>query len=322
VERRTSAGFTIVIPTHNRYEKLMNLIASISRIKLTNLDEVIVIDDSDVKRELPSKMGEIKIRTVTSDRRIYISEAKNIGIYEAKSEFIYFIDDDNEVDESTFAFAIRVLEHNEDVGAVLPSVLYKQNRDLVWVYATPFKKGRWEHELIGRNKPRDSSLENRVVDTDALPNAFLARKAALQEVGGFSKILPIYNSAYLAYSLKTKGWKVVAHTGSFIFHDVLLPSKFGYWAEHQIPDKTRVKMEVRDWYIFMKIIHKDERLFTLKALSRSARFLVPNSIVYLLNGGKLRFALIKSEMEGVVDGLKASLDKERLELDSQVTSFP
>ncbi len=181
---------------------------------------------------------------------------------------------------------IKTLKEDDTVGAVFPSVLYSEDKKMVWVYATPFRKDKWRHELIGRNKPRNPHLENRLLDIDALPNAFVARKKALLQVGGFNENLPIFNSAYLALSLKENKWKVIAHTGSFIFHDVELPSRFGYWTEHEIADAERVSIEIKDCITFMRIVHANESLFAIRAILKSSSFIIPNSIVYLLKGRK------------------------------------
>ena len=298
--------FSIVIPTHNRYDKLRNLIFSIEKSRPSNLAEIIVVDDSEVKENVSSLSNSLDIRTIQIDERIFISKAKNIGISEANCEIIFFIDDDNQVDESTFYFPIKILKEDDNMGAVFPSVLYSKDKRMVWVYATPFRKDKWGHELLGRNQPRSPHFENRLINIDALPNAFVARKKALLQVGGFNENLPIYNSAYLALSLKENKWKVVAHTGSFIFHDVELPSRFGYWAEHEIPDAERVRIEIKDWITFMKIVHANESLFALRAILKSSSFIIPNSIAYLLRGRKMRFTLIKKEISGLIEGLKTS----------------
>ncbi len=296
--------FSIIIPTHNRYEKLRNLLESINRLELKSLKEIIVVDDSDIKEDISSFSDGLKIRLISVDFRIYISHAKNLGLQAASTNLIFFIDDDNVVLESTFNFPIKLLSENELIGAVCPSVLYRNDERIVWVYATPFKKHRWGHELIGRNQMRNYELENLVMDIDALPNAFASRKDTLQAVGGFNENLPIYNSAFLSFSLKKKGFRVIAHTGSFILHDVELPSNFGFWAEHEIPDPIRVKIEIRDWFTFMKVVHSEERLFSIRAVIRSLSFILPNSAVYLLRGKKKKFELVIKEIEGALEGLK------------------
>jgi len=126
----------------------------------------------------------------------------------------------------------------------------------------------------------------------------------LLSVGGFNENLPVHNSAYLALALKMKGMRVIAHTGSFIYHDVELPTNFGYWAEHEIPDPQRLKVEVKDWFVFMRMVHSGENLFVIRAIIRSLVFIMPNSVVYILRGGKERFGLIRKEFEGLIDGLR------------------
>jgi GT2 family glycosyltransferase len=306
VDRSSKGCFSIVIPTHNRYEKLKNLLDTIDRVNPPNLEEVIIVDDSEKKEHIFTGYGNLAIRIITSENRMFISEAKNRGFSETTSGIVFFIDDDNQVDESTFYCPVKLLIENSDFGAVFPSVLYQRAKEIVWVYATPFKKHRWGHELIGRNRKRDPWIENRTIDIDALPNSFAIRKSALEQVGGFSKHFPVYNSAYLALSLKENGWRVVAHTGSFIYHDVELPLEFGYWAEHEVSDPDRVKIEVADWFRFMRVVHRRESMFLVRALARSAFFIAPNSIAYILKGNKLKYKLIRKEIEGLIDGLKGS----------------
>ncbi|MEM4950191.1 MAG: glycosyltransferase [Thermoplasmatales archaeon] len=297
--------FTIIIPTHNRYEKLRNLIYSIAKVKPENLREVIVVDDSSNKEDITTWNVGINIRTISLENRTFISRAKNIGLSSALTEFVFFIDDDNLVSELTFHGLIDVLSRDESIAAVSPSVLYSNDNNLVWVYATPFKKGKWGHDLIGRNRPRNPEFENKIIDTDALPNAFVAKKSLLESVGGFNEDMPVYNSAYLAYCLKRKGYRVVSYTGSFIFHDVELPKGFGYWAEHQLNDPDRVYIEIRDWVTFMKVLHQNSRLFPFKAIIKSMSFVIPNSIVYLLKGRKIKILLLRSEITALIEGLRA-----------------
>lgn len=297
-------GFSIVTVTHNRYRELKNLLDSISRHMIPELEEIIVVDDSDKKETIPEHLGSVRIKHILLDKRVFISAAKNIGWNSSECETIFFIDDDNVVDGSTFPGPLKILSEGEDIAAVFPSVLYYRDKNKVWVYATPFSKGRWGHILLGRNEERNPAYEDRIIDMDALPNAFLIRRKALSEVAGLDENYPVYNSTLLVFRLKQSGWKVVADTGSFIYHDVELPGNFGFWATHAIMDPGRLYFEVRDWLMVMRIIHSGVRFFSLKALFRAMRFILPNFLVYVLKGKKVRVLLIKNLVRGIVSGLR------------------
>ena len=162
----------------------------------------------------------------------------------------------------------------------MPSVMYKVRPDLVWVYATPFRGGSMKLDLMGRNLPRNPKLENRLVETNALPNASMVRREALEEVGGFDERLVINSSMDLALRLKAKGLEGHAYTGAFTYHDVEPPGKLGWWAAHGAADPERVRYEIRDWLIIMGILYGSQRLYKVRAVAESTRFVIPNALAY------------------------------------------
>ena len=179
-----AAQVSVVIPTHDRPERLRSLLSSLQSAATENLERVIIVDDSasptDWAREFPG----LPVQHLVLDRRAFISRAKNRGWRAARSPLVFFIDDDNVVTRETMERPLALMASAADVAAVVPSVLYKERPDLVWVYATPLAPGRWGHTLLGRNRPRNPALENRRFDTDALPNAAPVRREAPEAVGG------------------------------------------------------------------------------------------------------------------------------------------
>ncbi|MDE1853175.1 MAG: glycosyltransferase [Thaumarchaeota archaeon] len=247
----------------------------------------------------------MRLQHVKLDSRVFISRAKNIGWRRARSEFIYFIDDDNVIGERTLAPILGVVRGSTRMGAVMPATLYKSRPDLVWVYATPFLDRRLGLNLVGRNFPRDPSLENSLLKTDALPNASLIRRKALEDVNGFDERLVVNSSLDLAQRLKARGWQVEAYTGALVYHDVEVPGRVGWWAAHGSVDPQRVRYESRDWFLIMKRLHRGERLVKLRSMVESLRFVLPNSLAYVLRG-KSRAGLIKSVLIGYLEGVTLS----------------
>ena len=232
--------FSIVIPTHNRRDLLMNLLDSIRKFAIKQLKEIIIVDDSTDQDRINFDMN-VKVIHVKLKDRVFISKAKNIGWKLASSRLVFFIDDDNRIDEDTLYGTLKIFGESDNIGAAMPSVLYQRNRNLVWVYATPFRSNRWGHELVGRNRPRDPLLEGKVYDVDALPNASLIPLAVLKKTGGFDENLKINSSGTITMRIKKLGMRVVATSGAFIYHNVALPGEFGLWAEHGISDPQRVR---------------------------------------------------------------------------------
>jgi GT2 family glycosyltransferase len=292
--------FTIVIPTHNRYELLYNLLQSIGKYRIEQLAEIIVVDDSENLETIDFDPG-VRLVHVKLKERVFISRAKNIGWKLASTELVFFIDDDNQIDRDTLLGTLRVFADYDKIGASMPSVLYQKRPDLVWVYATPFKKNRWGHDLIGRNLPRNSSLEGRIYDVDALPNASMISVSALRKVGGFEEKLRVNSSGTITIRIRKLGLRTVATSSAFIYHDVAVPGTFGFWSEHGRNDPERVREEIMDWFGYMKLVHAGERFFMIRALFHSATFLLPNVLTYAIIGNRHRTALLRSVAVGLLD---------------------
>jgi GT2 family glycosyltransferase len=301
----TSGVITIVIPTHNRYEKLKALLESLQSNLAKEIDSVVIVDDSENPVNLSSAFQRLKLRHIVLEKRVFISRAKNIGWRYARTKFVFFIDDDNVVDCGTVPRTYQIISTMAGVGAVMPAVLYKSEPNLVWVYVAQFLKSGPKFNLVGRNLPRNASLENKLLVADALPNAFIIRRNALEDVGGFDEKLVVNSSMDLALRLKSKGWQVLSFTGAFAYHDVEPPGKIGWWATHGAADPNRVRYEIRDWLIIMHRIHGTKPFFRLRAVLESSKFVIPNLLAYLLRG-KSRKKLVRSLIKGYAEGLQTS----------------
>ena len=299
-------SLSIVIPTHNRPERVLALLTSLASTPIDGLARIVLVDDSTQPVDYRTRFPSLPIDHLVLPERVFISHAKNLGWTRAQSDLVYFIDDDNVVTPETFRRPLAAMAADPGLGAIVPAVLYRRRPDLVWVYATPLAPDGWGHTLVGRNRPRAPLLEGKLLDTDALPNASLVRKAAFEGIGGFSEDLVVNSSADAALRLKRAGWKVHADTGAFIYHDVDPPGEFGYWAQHGVADPERVYYEVRDWFLLMRSIHRGEILFAVRATYHALGFLLPNGTTYLLRGGAGGRASFRSLLTGYLSGLRAT----------------
>jgi GT2 family glycosyltransferase len=303
-----SKSIGVVIPTHNRYKQLRVLLTSIREHWTDKISSVVVVDDSTKPVDLRSEFQDINLRQVILKSRVFISRAKNIGWKGTNAEYVYFIDDDNEIDNTTITPLFDIISRSAFIGALMPAVLYKTRPDLVWVYATPFSSRRLKHDLVGRNLSRNKNLEKRLLETDALPNASIARRRALEDVGGFDELLVVNSSMDLCLRMKAKNWQVFSYTGAFVYHDVEPPGRLGWWATHGAADPERVRYEIRDWFIIIHRLRGDKNLFILRALAES-RFVIPNMLAHLIRGRSRRL-LVKNLWKGYAEGLRITMQHE------------
>ena len=294
----------IVIPTHNRYKQLRVLLDSLKAHWIDNIGSVIVVDDSSDPENLELEYRSINLRQIVVKKRVFISKAKNIGWKETDTEYVYFIDDDNKIGGSTIKPVLQVIASSDSIGALMPAVLYNTRPDIVWVYATPLFQGRVKHRLVGRNLPRDATLEGKLLETDALPNASIVRRHALEEVGGFDERLVVNSSMDLCLRMKARKWGVFSYTGAFVYHDVEPPGRLGWWAVHGAVDPERVRYEIRDWFVITYRMRGMQRFFRFRAVFES-RFVIPNMLAYMVRG-RSRLSLGRALWKGYFEGLRTT----------------
>lgn len=112
--------FSVILPTYNRGNVLLETIGSVLNQNFTNL-ELIIIDDGST-----DKTKEILEEFKTQDQRIkYIfqqnkerSEARNNGIVNAKGDYVCFIDSDDQFHENHLLFMYESIQKNKNKKAI------------------------------------------------------------------------------------------------------------------------------------------------------------------------------------------------------------
>ena len=109
--------FSIIVPTRNRKELLINLIKTIN-LEDENLTELIIVDSSDRNIESEIAILDKKIRYLFTDIRS-ASIQRNLGVKHASknSKYIFFLDDDVKPDKDYFKSLLSTIKQNSAIGA-------------------------------------------------------------------------------------------------------------------------------------------------------------------------------------------------------------
>lgn len=211
----------------NSFPKVSVVIPSIGKNPdiLSRLVRDLVRPNSFVTEVIVSCSGERSVpefgsgvTVLSSQVPLLASEARNRGARIARGEFIFFIDDDNEIERDTVETLYRLLESNQSLVEVGPSMFYGTERERVFCLGVSHR-GRFSRTRTILD-PQVTDGE-RVIESEALPNAFMVRRKQFEAIGGFDeKAFPMdFEESDLAFRLRERfGGRLVCSLDTKVWH--------------------------------------------------------------------------------------------------------
>jgi glycosyltransferase involved in cell wall biosynthesis len=193
--------FSVVIPTHNRADRILRALSSVVAQKFDDY-EIIVVDDgsTDGTAAVLATLRSSRLRVLRNEKNAGVSASRNRGVAAASGEFIAFLDDDDEFRPETlgalharyvadpslqFAWGVRVIHEQAEAGRTIA-----------------IRTDNW------------SNFPERLRGSDFLPlalliatsSAFSIRRALFEQLGGFDTGLVVSEDRDLFVSLAEGGY--------------------------------------------------------------------------------------------------------------------
>ena len=209
---------SIIVPTIGKSELLEGMIECLSRSE--NVTIQIIVSQSGSQRiySLPQDVFYLRTR-----KRLMASVSRNLASQYAIGEYLFFLDDDNVIDENLVFSLMKVLQQHRSVVLVGPIMYYKNYPNQVHCSGVDHRK------VFGLTRCyTDNSFGQRTMRVcDAVPNAFMVRRREFETINGFdSKTFPMdFEESDLAFRLRRSfnGSVVITSTAS-VWHDARPPS--------------------------------------------------------------------------------------------------
>ena len=166
---------SVVIPTYNRKETIKRAMDSVLSQSYQNFELIIVDDGStDETQEIINKfLPHEKIKVISIDNS-GVSKARNIGIQNADSKWIAFLDSDDEWHTDKLTRQMKVIEDDPD------AVLIHTNE--VWIRNGKHLKQKGIHKKYG-----GFIFDKCIPLCNISPSTSLIKKSVLEEVGMFDE---------------------------------------------------------------------------------------------------------------------------------------
>ena len=239
---------SVIIPTYNRAWIIKNAIDSVLAQDYPNLETIVIDDGSD--DETPELLSAYKddIRVLHQENK-GVSAARNLGIQNAKGEFIALLDSDDAWDERKLSCQVRFFKEHPNAMICQTEEIWIRNGKRV----NPKKKHKKQSGMIF-----NASLHLCLVS----PSAVMIRKKILDKKGLFNETFPVCEDydLWLRISRDTEVFLIdKPYTIKQGGHDDQLSS-------HHSQDKYRIKSMVN--LIKEGVLNENQKEAVIKVLKR------------------------------------------------------
>jgi len=216
---------SVVILNYNGLNDTLNCLKSLDKCTYPNLD-IILLDNGSPNTDEPKVLEKIQqknYRFIATGKNLGFAGGCNYGIEialkEGKSEYVYLLNNDTEVEPDVFERSVEVAENDSKIGIVASKSFYYGKRDTIESAGFDLLDCG---DVVARGRGKHSSELNR--DEELLGvcgAAMLLRCSMLREIGLLDHEFFLYSEdSDLSLRAVVCGWKCWYAHKSVIYHKV------------------------------------------------------------------------------------------------------
>jgi GT2 family glycosyltransferase len=221
---------SVVIPAYNAAPYIADTLESVLNQTFSDF-EVLVIDDGSIDQTVNIIQNyaaqDPRVHLIVSPVNQGVSNARNLGIRKAIGQWVAFLDADDIWLPQKLAMHVHHLSTNPDLGMSFAKVEYMSSSGI--------KSGKAAHMRLKQVKPQHLYYEN----LTCTPSNVVARRATLEQVGGFERDLRGFEDMDLCLRISCAGWQVEG------LNQVLV-----YYRTHPAGISTQLRTMENEWYMF------------------------------------------------------------------------
>ncbi len=190
---------SVIIPTYKRSFRLAIAVDSVLNQTYKNIEIIVVDDNNDdqykvqTRQELDEYISNKKIRYISHEINRGGCVARNTGGFEAKGNFIAFLDDDDFYEPNKIEEQLNFLNQNKSLDACICS-MYRVDEDNI--------------SIVSReNDARGSTLKEALLDGNVFTSMIFIKRDLFIKLGGFSEI-PRYQDRFFHLKFLLSGHKL------------------------------------------------------------------------------------------------------------------
>lgn len=244
---------SVVIVTKDRKKDLVECINSYLKSSYKTI-EIVVVDNASkppIFTWFPKKYPKVKI--ITLEKNMGAAEGRNVGLRQAKGEYILFTDDDAYADAHMLNYLLNAFEKDPGAGIIQPLIYDKQKKNMLLgagydINLTTGKIKAWGVREIDKGQ-YDGSREISMVGC-----VWMVKKKIISRVGEYDQdyFIP-YEDSDFSIRVRKAGYKIICASEAKAYHQGVKTSFVHPWIEWLgITSKERAYRIARNKMIFMR----------------------------------------------------------------------
>lgn len=176
---------TVITPTYNRDEYLSTAVDSVLNQSYTDW-ELLVIDDNKPESELRKTTAEVmskytdpRIHYIQNEKNMGGAAARNVGIFQAKGDYIAFLDDDDMYLPDRLEVQCKQMVENDWDVSVMDGATYN--------FVTGEKVAE-RHQRLRNGMTKDELIRSHLLYHISGTNTFMYKTSFLRSIGGFMDV--------------------------------------------------------------------------------------------------------------------------------------
>lgn len=233
---------SIITVNYNNTVVTGQLLESLKKIAYVNF-EVIVVDNASNENpteELKKIFPEAKV--ILSNENLGFAGGNNLGIAHSRGEFLFFLNNDTELQERTINYLIERLQSDESIGVVSPKIVYFDQPSIIqYAGFTEINPITARNSTIGFMAPDNGKFDLPMETSFAHGAAMMMSREVVEKVGKMpEEYFLYYEELDWCEKIKRAGYKIFYEPKSVILHKESMsvgkesPSKTYYLTRNRI----------------------------------------------------------------------------------------
>lgn len=207
---------TVIIPNYNGLKYLKRCLKSL-KIQNVNFNTIIVDNASQDNSIYFIKKNYPEFKLIENKENLGFAKAVNLGIKSSKSEYIFLLNNDTELEKDCISNLLKCIEEDDNIFAVSSKMIQYYDRNKMDNAGGEYSILGWT-KLIGYGKS-NQLYNNKSEIFSACAGAALYRRSVFDKIGLFDENFFAYmEDGDIGYRARINGYKSIYCPKAIIYH--------------------------------------------------------------------------------------------------------